>query len=48
MQSDQASVVTEPAETPWLEGVDFSDVRGLDREGLQYLCDRGAKHPECP
>ncbi|NJN60352.1 MAG: hypothetical protein HC795_01375 [Coleofasciculaceae cyanobacterium RL_1_1] len=47
-RSDDASLVAEPDETPWLEGVDFSEVRGLDRAGLQYVCDRGAKHPECP
>jgi len=46
MRSDDTSLVA-AAETTQLDGVDFSEVRGLDRAGLQYLCDRGAKHREC-
>ena len=46
-RSEDASLVTEAEDTPWFTGVDFSEVRGLDRAALQYLCDRGAKHPEC-
>jgi len=44
---NDASLVTDPDETPWFDGVDFSEARGLDRDALQFVCDRGARHPEC-
>ncbi|OAB58396.1 hypothetical protein AY600_18990 [Phormidium willei BDU 130791] len=51
-ESDEASdfVVRSPEAGPlsFVEGVNFSQARNLDREAVAFLCDRGAIHPDCP
>ena len=51
-ESEEASdfVVRSPEAGPlsFVEGVNFSQARNLDREAVAFLCDRGAIHPDCP
>ncbi|MGD1903533.1 MAG: pentapeptide repeat-containing protein [Geitlerinemataceae cyanobacterium] len=47
-RSDDTLAIAEADEMPWFDGVDFSETRGLDREALTFLCQQGAKHPDCP
>ncbi|WP_159786559.1 pentapeptide repeat-containing protein [Sodalinema gerasimenkoae] len=42
VRSDEAQPLS------FVEGVNFSRARNLDREAVAFLCDRGAIHPDCP